>query len=208
MTEISFRGGSRIGWVNASWPLAKLSLSANKLTISGLGNVEFTPSQVVSFDLYGNIPLLASGIRINHNRPDCPETVVFWCMGNRDQVLSAIAQSGFHPAGQTAPRAQGFPIRWSVVIAFVVLWNVLFMLDQPFGSNQPHAPGPFSLLALLSVFGFVTVLQKSARLQQVVMQSDHHVGEIRSFLLLLQLISGFLFLGFGANFLLSNYVAG
>lgn len=205
MAEISFTGGSRIGWVNASWPFAKLSLSPNRLTISGLGNVEFTPSQVVSFERYGSIPLLASGIRINHNRADCPETIIFWCMGNREKVFSAIEQSGFHPTGQAKPRVEGFPIRWSVVIAFIVLWNVLFLLDQPFGSNQPHAPGPYSLAALLLVFGFVTVLRKSARLQQVVMRSGHQVGEIKAFLLLLQLVSGFLSLGFGGSLLLHGY---
>lgn len=205
MAETSFRGGSRIGWVNASWPLAKLSLSPGRLAISGLGNVEFTASQVVSFERYGSIPLLASGIRINHSRADCPETVIFWCIGNREKVFSAIMQSGFHPTGQASPRARGFPIRWSVVIAFVLLWNVLFLLDRPLESSQARTPGPFSLIALLLVFGFVTAMLKSARLQQIVMRSGHQVGEIKSFLLLLQVVSGLLSLGFGANLLLRGY---
>jgi hypothetical protein len=206
VAEILFRGGSRIGWVNASWPLARLSLSTDRLTISGMGNVEFTPSQVVSFERYGSIPLLASGIRINHNRLDCPEAVVFWCMGSREAVFSAIAHSGFHPSGLAISRVGGFPVRWSVVIAFVVMWNALFLLDNPFGSVQPHTLGPFSLIALLLAFGFVTAIQKSAWLQQVVMRSGHQVGEIKSFLLLLQVVSGFLSLGFGASLLLRGYV--
>lgn len=205
MVEMSFRGGSRIGWVNASWPLAKLSLSADRLVISGLGKVEFTPSQVVSFERYGSIPLLASGIRVNHNRSDCPEKVIFWCMGNREKVFSVIAQSGFHPAGQASSRIEGFPIRWSVVIMFVVLWNVLFLLDRPFGADRAQFLGPFSLIALLLVFGFVTTLQKSAQLQQIVMRSGHQVGEIRPFLLLLQIVSGLLSLVFGGSLLLGAY---
>lgn len=205
MAETSFRGGSRIGWVNASWPLAKLSVSPDRLSISGLGSLEFTPSQVVSFERYGSIPLLSSGIRINHNRSDCPETVIFWCMGNRETVFSAITQNGFRPSGLASPRAEGFPIRWSVVLAFIVLWNVLFLFDRPFDQNHAATPGPFSLIALLSVFGFVTVLQRSARLQQIVMQSGHVVGEITSFLRLLQVVSGFLSLSFGGSLLLSGY---
>lgn len=205
MAEISFRGGSRIGWVNASWPLAKLSVSTNCLSISGLQTVEFTPSQVVSFERYGSIPLLASGIRINHNRSDCPEKVIFWCIGNREKVFSAIAESGFHPTGQASPRVEGFPIRWSIVIAFVALWNALFLLDRPFGSSQAQVPGLFSLIALLLVFGFVTALQKSERLQQIVMRTGHLAGEIKSFLLLLQLVSGFLSLIFGGGLLLRAY---
>lgn len=205
-TEISFRGGSRIGWINASWPFAKLSLSANCVSISGLGKIEFAPSQVVSFERYGPIPLLASGIRISHNRSDCPHTVVFWCIGNREKVFSAIALSGFHPTGQASSRTAGFPIRWSVVITFVALWNVLFLFDQSFKADQAHMPGPLSLIALLLVFGFVTAVQKSARLQQMVMQNGHQIGEIKSFLLLLQLVSGVLSLGFGASLLLGAHV--
>lgn len=199
MTEISFRGGSRIGWANASWPFAKLSLATDQLVISGLGNVKFTPSQVVSFERCGSIPLLAGGIRINHNRADCPETVIFWCMGNCEKVMSAIAQSGFQPIGQPSRRAGGFPIRWSVVITLVVLWNALFLFDQPFGFNQTQSLGPYSLIALLMVLGFATALQKSARLQQFVMRSGHQVGEIKSFLLLLQVITGLLSVGFGVG---------
>lgn len=86
-----------------------------------------------------------------------------------------------------------------------MLWNVLFLLDQPFESNQAHTPGPFSLIALLLVFGFATALQKSAQLQQMVMQKGHQVGQIKSFLLLLQLVSGVLSLAFGASLLLGAH---
>lgn len=202
MAEIAFRGGSRIGWVNVSWPLAKLCLSTDRLSISGLGNVEFTPSQVVSFERYGSIPLLASGIRINHNRSDCPETVVFWCMGNREKVFSKIALSGFQPTGAASPLVEGFPIRWTIVIAMVVLWNVLFLLDRPFGSNHVPPLGPFSFMALLLLFGFASLLPMSVRLQQIVIRSGHQIGEIKSFLLLLQVVSGIMLLGFGGSLLL------
>ena len=68
MEEISFRGGSRIGWVNASYPFVKLTCSRARLTLSSLGSHEFTPGQVVGFGTFGSIPLLANGLAIEHNR--------------------------------------------------------------------------------------------------------------------------------------------
>jgi len=50
MSEVSFRGGARLGWANASWPLAKLTANSECLTLSSLGRYEFTPSQVVEIE--------------------------------------------------------------------------------------------------------------------------------------------------------------
>jgi len=35
-----------------------------------MGAYDFTPRQVVALERYGSIPVLASGIRLNHNRLD------------------------------------------------------------------------------------------------------------------------------------------
>ena len=124
MAEVSFTGGARIGWVNASYPFAKLSCSRERLMLASLGTYEFTPDQVVSFGTYGSIPLLANGLRINHNRLDYPEKVVFWCAGSRDKVLREVGRMGFAPRGQPITRPKGFAFKWTVVIAFVVIWNL------------------------------------------------------------------------------------
>jgi hypothetical protein len=183
VSERSFRGGARVGWVNASWPFAKLSVSASRLALASLGTYEFSPSQVVSIEPYGSIPLLASGIRINHNRADYPEKIVFWCVGSRDRVLNELLQSGFSPSGHPAQRAAGFPVRWSVVIAVVVLWNVLFVLDSSGqAESRSRAPGAFSLLALLSLFGLATAVRVSPSVQRMVLREGHEVGEVRAFL--------------------------
>lgn len=201
MGEASFRGGARLGWVNASWPFAKLTSAADRLTITSLGRYEFTPEQVVSLEPYGSLPFLSSGIRIRHNRTDYPENVIFWCVGNRNSILSRIEQSGFAPKGQAVTRIGGFAIRWSVVVVFVVLWNLLFMLNGPFDRGQTRGPGPLVFVALLLVLGFSTAMQVSVPLQRAVLREGHHVGEIKAFLLLLQLVSGFLSVAFGATLL-------
>ena len=121
MIEVSFRGGARVGWVNASWPLAKLTASHDRLVVTSLGTYEFTPDQVQAIERYGSIPILAWGLRIRHNRTDYPENVIFWCMGSRDRVLAQIEQTGFTPKAQaSSTRARGFPIRWTVVVGVVI----------------------------------------------------------------------------------------
>jgi hypothetical protein len=66
--ETSFRGGARIGWLNASWPFAKLTSSRKALALSCLGSFEFSPAQVVAIEPYRWF--LSHGVRIHHNRPD------------------------------------------------------------------------------------------------------------------------------------------
>jgi hypothetical protein len=201
VSETSYRGGARIGWVNASWPFARLTVSSERLALASLGTYEFNPSQVVSIEPYGSIPLLASGIRINHNRADYPEKIIFWCMGNRDKVLTELGHYAFSPNGRPTERASGFPIRWSVVVAVIALWNVLFMLDWP-AQRQSREPWSFALLALLALFGLATAIRASPRVQRIVLREGHQVGEITAFIgHLLQIVAGLLSLVFGGMWL-------
>ena len=205
MDEISFRGGSRVGWVNASFPLAKLTCSRERLTLSSLGTCEFTPEQVVSFGTYGSIPLLANGLSIEHNRLDYPQRMVFWCMGSRDRVREEIRQIGFVPKGVAVERPRGMPFRWSFVIAFVLLWNLAFVLSN--GGFLPARgasmlPGPVPAAGFALAFVLATAIRLSPSLQRLVLAPGHAVAEIRNILGLAQLISAPLAIGFGAFWLL------
>jgi hypothetical protein len=207
VSETSFRGGAQVGWVNASWPFATLSVSTSRLALACLGTYEFGPAQVVSVEPCGTIPLLASGIRINHNRADYPEKIIFWCAGGRDRVLTELLQKGFFPSGDTVQRAAGFPVRWSVIIAVIALWNVFFMLDSWWQAESgTHVPGGFSLSALLALFGLVTAVRAFPGAQRVVLREGHEIGEIKGFLGLLQLVSGLMSVVFGAMWLARAYV--
>jgi hypothetical protein len=195
--EASFCGGARVGWVNASWPFATLTANANTLTLSSLGTYPFAPSDVITLEPYGSIPIFASGIRIHHNRKDYPKTMIFWCTGRRNAVLEEIASMGFRPAGQALPRPSGFPIRWSAVAAAIILWNALFVLDTAVVGWGPQSPGFFALLALVLVFSAATATRASPAFQRVVLRKSHDVAEIKSFLVLLQIVTGILGVGFG-----------
>jgi hypothetical protein len=167
-----------------------------------LGTYSFKPSDVVALERYGSIPILASGIRIKHNRSDYPENIIFWCLGGRERVLSALGQAGFVPAGQAGRRPSGIPIRWAVIILAIAFWNVLFLLD---GRQDPrHTPGPFSVAAMLLLFSAATAVRVSSRFQRLVLREGHHVGEIQSFLVLLQIVLGFLCAVFGVMLLVGG----
>lgn len=203
MEEISFRGGSRIGWVNASYPFAKLTCSRARLTLSSLGSYDFTPGQVVGFGSFGSIPLLANGLAIEHNRPDYPARMVFWCLGSRERVLEQIREVGFVPIGQGAARPRGMPLRWGFVTAVVLCWNLLFLADGPDlpelwrGHVPAHfLPGVGALVALASIFLLATGIKVSRRLQRLALAPGHELGEVRGMLTLLQLVSVPLMIGF------------
>ena len=193
MSEVSFICGARVGWIRASWPFAKLTASHDRLILTSLGTYEFAPEQVEAIERYGYIPILAWGLRIRHNRADYPKSVIFWCMGSRDRVLTEIKQTGFTPKGQSSnTRPRAFPIRWTVVVGVVIVWTLLSILDRALSTAGTNVPGPFGLLALLLLFAFVTAVLSSARLQRAVLRDGHHLSEIKGFLRLLQLTTGLL----------------
>ena len=201
LRDVSFRGGSRVGWVNASFPLARLVANRRRLTLSTLGTYEFTPEQVVSFGTYGSIPFLANGLAIEHNRLDYPARMVFWCMGSREHVLEEIRRVGFVPAGVAVERPRGMPFRWSFVIAAALVWNLSILTDwSGYFSHaaRPIPGGPGAVAALAMVFLVATSIRLSGPMQRLALAPGHAVGEVRGLLALLQLISGPMALAFGA----------
>ncbi|MFZ6770384.1 hypothetical protein ACO0LM_25290 [Undibacterium sp. Di26W] len=203
MQDMSFTGGASVGWINASWPFAKLNISRQKIVLTTFGKYEFSPDQVVSFEPYGMIPVFMSGIRINHNRLDYPGAIIFWYLGRRDKVLGSFAQCGFQPSGKVCARPQGMPMRWSVLIAMILIWNVLFFLDLP-PQLFPHGaePGPVQIFALVSACAFSTAAKLSTRLQKLIMREGRYFGEVKPVFGLMQLLTGALALAFGLMYLL------
>ncbi len=195
MIQASFRGGAQVGWVNASWPFAKLTVEADFLTLSCLGTYTFTPSEIVALEPYGSIPVLARGVRIMHNRRDYPKKIIFWCMGRRDAALIELAATGFAPSGQPFDGPTGFPVRWSAILIFLFLWNGLFLLDRTAAGSQT-VPGPFSLVALALLFAAATAAKLAPRFRRLLLRDGHELGEIKSIVTLIQIVSGCMALGF------------
>ena len=93
--------------MNASWPFAKLSATADKLTlhVKLLGTYTFFPEQVFRIEPQMGFPVLGSGIRIRHGGVSYPETIIFWCMGNPASVLEAIRNAGFNASSPSLHNA-------------------------------------------------------------------------------------------------------
>lgn len=203
----SFRGGARIGWVNASWPFAKLTAYPQSLTLSSLGTYTFAPSEVVALERYGSLPILSYGIRIVHNRLDYPSKVIFWCVGRRGPILEEIARIGFRPTGHPLERPRGFlprwsrfPLRWSAIFIAFALWNGLFLFDRAEAGHR-SSPGAFSLLALLLLLGSATATQVSPQFQRLVLRPGHQVGEVKAYLVLIQIVASILVAGFAITWI-------
>jgi hypothetical protein len=193
-------GGARVGWTNATWPLAKLSATSDRLTVSIclLGTYSFTPDQVSVVEKYVMIPVLGWGIQIHHCNPDCPKRVIFWCLGSPDAILRGIRDSGFLPTASSSasPQHRGIAMRWSAIITAVAVWNALFFLDFGRFGGVPSQPGPLLLGPLIFAFALSVGTFNLPMLQGIVLKPGRSVGEIRPFLRLLAIVSGFLLVAF------------
>jgi len=193
-------GGARLGWTNATWPLAQLSATPDRLTISIrlLDTYSFAPDQVSAVERYVMIPVLGWGVRIRHCNANCPQRVIFWCLGSPDRVLQGIRDSGFFPTAPRSalPQPRGIAMRWSAIIIAVAVWNALFFLDSGRSSRVPSHPGPLILAPLLFALALSVGTLTSPRLQRIILKPGRSVGEIKPFLRLLAFFSGFLLVVF------------
>ena len=197
--EISVIGGARIGIVNATWPFARLVATSTGLSVTTLLDpYDFRPSDVVSLERYGSLPLFSNGIRIVHSRPDYPAKVIFWCFGNPDQLIARIRETGFMPIApaNSRIRSRGLAFRWSAVLLFILFWIALFFLNNPKPYLPGNQPGILTLASLAFAFLISWGIKRSPELQKMVLKDGRSVNEVRSFLSLLQMVSGLLLIVF------------
>ena len=204
--EVSVTGGAQVGWLHATWPFARLTVSATHLRICMMGAYDFTPRQVVSLERYGSIPVLASGIRLNHNRLDYPRKIIFWTLGSPIKLLARIADTGFSPSAPSglAPERSGIPVRWSAIAIALIVWSVLFFLDDSSSDYSRHHVGLGGFTAILLTFFLAWGVRVSEWLQGFVLKEGRSVGEIKSLLLFLQLLSGIGVVAFAVQFLIDH----
>jgi hypothetical protein len=196
-------GGARIGLMNATWPLASLSVTGEviRLSVDFLGKYTFTPGQVVAISRYSAIPVLGWGIQIQHTCPDYPQHIVFWCLGDPDKLLAGIQATGFRAQAQPVelPPPKPWPIRWQAFLLMILVWNGLFMLAifdfLVSAADRRSFPGPAGLLALGSLFVAALATLFYPPFQRFVLRPGRSVNEIRAPLNLILLISGTMFMG-------------
>jgi hypothetical protein len=89
-----------------------------------------------------------------------------------------------------------FPMKWSAVIVFVVIWNLLFLGDRLgyFGNTNNRMPiGTGAELALAFAFLFALAILVSEPFSRVVLKDGRPAREIKSFLFFLMAIAGLMF---------------
>ena len=165
------------------------------MTVGFLGSYVFTPDTVVSIERYTRIPVLGWGIQIRHNVTDYPSRIIFWCFGSPDALLSKIQATGFHPqaAASNVPPRKGMPVRWQALVAVLIGWNALFLLDGPLAKSLP---GPFSVLAMALLCAASLATLHSASFRRLVLKPDRDLNEIRPMLNLIVLVTGLMTLVF------------
>ena len=195
MEELEARGGARIGWVNASWPLAKLTVSATRLRLSSLlGIYDFAPQDVVSFEYSGTIPFFSTGIRIVHVRADYPAKIIFWTPRKPEVLIKQIREFGFTPSAPPGGQAvqREFPARGGAVALILLAWCGLFLLDRALPHRVTGQPVLFVWLALMAGFLVCWGAKRSASLQKMILKDGHSVNEIKAVLSVIQVATGIL----------------
>lgn len=210
MDEIKKTGGARIGIMNATWPFATLKVNKTKLELNAtiLGNLVFTPQDVISIEPYGFIPVLGQGIKINHRVKSYKSKVIFWTLGNPKDLINKIEKIGF--LGNTSPVSEdlqieidqaqnksGFPIKTQVAILIVVIWNLLFSIDlfKLFTKGVEGSPlGIGAKLAIGFIFIISILLLFSKFARKLILKEGREIDDIRKFIYFLMFICGFLFI--------------
>lgn len=165
-----------------------------------VGRCEFAPEDVVAIEKRSG---LNRGIAIVHRRADYPRDVFFGSL-RPDALIERIRAAGFRPMGRAEPvgpfsSPRGFadwmPLKWTVVIAAVAIWNALLlpwvmasMADKP--PDPDHFLPAYVGLAPLLLFAFVLAIKYSASVQHAVLREGRSVGEILPLLNLLIFVAG------------------
>jgi hypothetical protein len=198
-----FTGGAMIGWVNVSWPLAKLRVEPEELELKAafIGTHRFARKDVREVVQVTWLPVLAWGVRVRHVREDVPASVIFWCFGSPKRILDAVSRSGFSPTAMpdARPRA-GFPFRVSFVVAALAMWNGLILLDRPWLAKPMLGPGATCAVALAFIASLL--IRRHGVVQRAALKSPAALPRVRGFLNLLTLVTGFMlvvsvFMAFG-----------
>ncbi len=212
MEKLEITGGARIGMVNATWPFATLIVTKDKLELNAsiLGNFVFQPEDIISIDTYMMIPLLGQGIKINHRIANYNSKVIFWTIKDPSSVVNQIKQTGFldnidetiSDADKLNIKQQQqagvFPIKKSVSIAVIVLWNVLLFSDFVRFSNSDMKGMPLgigSTIAVAMLFLIAVLMLISKDFSKLVLKEGKSVTDIKNFLYFIMFISGFMLIG-------------
>ena len=210
MKQYELTGGARIGGAKASYPFAKLKVTANKfeLDASIIGNLVFSPSDIISIEPYQQIPIIGKGIKITHNVAKYKKKVIFWTFKNPKEVINEIRKTGFldnmnsNISGDdeeiiAKQKQGGFPIKKSFATGAVILWNLFFAISIFKYFQNPADEmiiGNTMKIAFVLVLGTALLTLFSKPFQQLILKEGRKLDDIKRFLYFIILVSSLLLL--------------
>jgi len=208
MNTFEETGGVRIGGFKATWPFATLKVSEFKLELNASirGNFVFKRSDIIA--ITPNTSILGSSIRITHRVEKYNKDIFFTFLGNAEERMEEIIQTGFLNYTEPSPnyidqeitqlQAQtGFPIKIPVAIGIVVIWNLLFLSDffnVFYIRKKTEIFGIGIGLALAFVFLICVALLTSSLVRELMLKNDNSIAGIKPFLFFLAFITFILFI--------------
>jgi len=208
MNTFEETGGVRIGGFKATWPFATLKVSEFKLELNASirGNFVFKRSDIIA--ITPNTSILVSSIRITHRVEKYNKDIFFTFLGNAEERMEEIIQTGFLNYTEPSPnyidqeitqlQAQtGFPIKIPVAIGIVVIWNLLFLSDffnVFYIRKKTEIFGIGIGLALAFVFLICVALLTSSLVRELMLKNDNSIAGIKPFLFFLAFITFILFI--------------
>ncbi|WP_374163850.1 hypothetical protein [Arcticibacter sp. MXS-1] len=200
MTTLTETGGARVGSANVTWPFAQLKVNSNRLELSAsiIGDFIFGPSDVILIEPYQVLPLIGQGIRIRHKVGKYDEKIIFWTFQDPAELIIKIWETGFlTPGSIPAPvesiepevmekQAQGgFPIKKSIAVGVVVVWNLLFLIDLIVFLSSGKAGRPLgygALSALGMVIAISVALLWSSGVREMILKPGRDIEGMKRFL--------------------------
>ncbi|MEM7370364.1 MAG: hypothetical protein AAF587_17275 [Bacteroidota bacterium] len=195
MKELTFTGGARVGRLNASMPLAKLTVTPTRLELRAavIGSFSFRPEDVISIQPYVQIPVLGQGIKIVHRVKTYKPKMIFWSFQNPESMIQKIRETGFMDGVSSTltkedqeilARQQqgGFPLKVLAVLAIAGIWMLSFMIDifrfvsHPEGTI-PLGPGVMTGCGLL--MGGAILALVSADFRNLILKEGRELKDIR-----------------------------
>lgn len=212
--KFTLTGGARIGKSNASFPFADLYVDKNVLKINAsiVGNLVFQPKDIIELKPHMAFPIIGNGIKIIHRVEKYSSEVIFWTLKDPKIVIREIEKTGFLENTDgiftdadleivSRQNQGGLPIKKSVVIFFVVVWNLLFLSAIIPIFLNPEAKGfHFGIginVALGLVFITSVLMVVSKDFAKLILKEGRNFEDIKKFIYFLILLTGMLSFSFG-----------
>lgn len=204
MENVKVSGGARIGFMKATWPFITLEADSSKLQLktSFFGNFIFKKEDIISIEPYS--VFLSTGVKINHRVSHYNKDIIFLTMGDSHDLIERIRRTGFFSGIKPIlPETEnnieygnnqvGFPLKRSVAIGAIVIWNLLFLYD--FGTFFLMGMSGFPLgigsrFALAGVIFFCGSLLISESFRSLVLKEGRSIEGMKKAVVFIMMVCG------------------